>query len=62
MYVIKSQTAPACYLPKQYESATEAEAALIEAGYKEVKHPSGTVFVKPRSQFGPGRICQVVPA
>lgn len=62
MYVIKSATAPACYEPKQFESVTEAEAALIEAGYREVNHPAGRVFIKASKLSNSRSVCQVVPA
>jgi hypothetical protein len=60
MYVIQSSKAPACFESKRYASANEAEAALIESGYREVNHPAGRVFVKASKLSNSRSICRVV--
>jgi hypothetical protein len=60
MFAAQPVPAPDCYTPKAFQTIADVEDALMTAGFVQVKHPSGTVWIHDTDPLVHRRLVKIV--
>lgn len=60
MFAAQPVPAPTCYTPKAFQTYADVKDALMTAGFTEVRHPSGTVWIHDTDPLSSRRLVKIV--